>query len=277
MKQTQRILIIPLVLCLCIGLLPMTALAADENTPVTYTADPSTAGTSSLTEKAVNVASWADLKTVANALGADECLKANLAASLSANSKLDLDGKTVILTTASEGISSTRTLKSDSNTVDPMFNLKNGASLTINGGENGIKLTDNNNTARTKSKGLIYAASGTTVSLSNVSFADFKFGQSISPTGYGAVYATGATVTMCNVNMTNCTGGDGVLLYAYNSKADLSSCTVTKTTYYGNNTATGGVVRVEGSTSNVTIDDCKIIQCGSAEKTVWPTAAARSG
>lgn len=151
-------------------------------------------------EKTAEVSTWADLKNAVAQLGANEILRADIKQSLEADSELELDGKTVILSISAENISITRTLESEANSTDPIFRLKNNASLTIDGGEGGIALLDQ--TARQKSKGLIYADTGTTVTLSNVSFSGLRFGWSQSTDVCSAVYAYNATVAMENITMT---------------------------------------------------------------------------
>ena len=215
-------------------------------------------------EKTVEVSSWDALKIAVNQLGENEILKANILQSLEADSELTLDKKTVILSTSAENISITRTLESDPNFTNPIFNLKNNASLTIDGGEGGIALLDK--IERKNSRSLIYAYTGTTVTLSNVSFSGLRFGWSQSSNVCSAVYAYNATVAMENITMTDCVGGDGVLIFANNSVVKMNHCTVKQTTYWGNNNSTGGVIRVKGSKSNVSIENSTIAKCGSAEE-----------
>ena len=113
---------------------------------------------------------------------------------------------------------------------------------------------------------MIEADSGTTLNLSNVSFRDFKFGYTLAGSGYGAIYAVNATIAMQNVAMSNCIGDNGVLIYAKNSKVSMNECAVANTTYWGNSNSIGGVIQIEGTNSDVTMTNCKIEGCGSAEE-----------
>lgn len=214
-------------------------------------------------EKNVDVDSWVELQEAVKNLPDNEILNANITASLDADSKLDIDGKTVNLSTTAKDVSINRTLASEPNSTDAVFAVANNGSLTINGGENGIALLDKK--SRQKSRGLIYATSGATVALSNVAFKDLNFGSSASGNGHGAVYASKATVLLDDVTMTHCVGDDGVLIYASNSVVDMNQCDVDNATYWGNSLSYGGVVRVKGSDSNVTMTNCTIKNCGTAE------------
>ncbi len=235
---------------LILGLWPTAALAADD--------------VAALTEKTVSVSNWADLKASVAALTDDEYLRADITAPLTADSELDIDGKVVVLSATAGDISITRTLQSEANSTNPIFKLTNNASLSISGTENGITLLDS--TERKKSRGLIEADSGTTLNLSNVSFRDFKFGYTLAGSGYGAIYAVNATIAMQNVAMSNCIGDNGVLIYAKNSKVSMNECAVANTTYWGNSNSIGGVIQIEGTNSDVTMTNCKIEGCGSAEE-----------
>lgn len=216
-------------------------------------------------EKNVDVGSWGELQEAVKNLPADVILNANITASLDADSKLDIDGKTVNLSTTAKDVSITRTLMSNPNSTAAVFAVTNNGSLTINGGKNGIAFLDP--TPRQNSNGLIYATSGANVALSKVNFKDFNFGRSQSGghDGKGAVYANKATVRLKDVTMTNCVGDSGVLIYASNSVVDMNHCDVEQATYWGSNNSVGGVVRVKGSSSDVTMTNCTIKNCGTAE------------
>lgn len=266
--KMKRILTYLLTFSLLFGLLPTAALAAP----------PEEGGVSTLTEKSVEVSSWTELTQAVQNLSATEYLNATITQSLEANSQLLIDGKTVVLTTNTDGISIKRTLTAKTSSSDsriaPMFYLQNGASLTINGGEKGIKLTANDVSGNgKKSNSLILAQTDTTLSLSNVSFADFTFGYSQNTSSFGAIRTFNATVTLNDVSMTNCTAANGVLICANNSKVNMNRCVVTNTKYWGNENNNGGVVWVRGADSDVTIDGCEIRNCGSAE----PEGKANSG
>ena len=105
----KKILSCLLAVILLVGLSPTTALATDD--------------VAALTEKSVSVASWDELQAAINGLRDNEYLNANITGSLDANSKLDIAGKTVILSAAAENISITRTLQSEANSTDSIFTL----------------------------------------------------------------------------------------------------------------------------------------------------------
>ena len=260
----KRFLSLLLMLCMLLSLLPTTVLA--ESGGVT------------LEEKTVTVSTWDELKQAVQKLEKDEFLNATITQSLEASSQLLIGGRTVVLTTNADNIIIKRTLTAKTSNIDsriaPMFYLQNGASLTINGGEKGIELTANDVFGGgKKSNSLILAQSGTTLSLSNVSFADFTFGYSQNTSSFGAIRTFNATVTLNDVSMTNCTAANGVLICANNSKVNMNRCVVTNTKYWGNENNNGGVVWVRGADSDVTIDGCEIKNCGSAE----PNEIANSG
>ncbi|MCI5847427.1 MAG: hypothetical protein MRZ98_07230, partial [Clostridiales bacterium] len=129
---------------------------------------------------------WEALQKAVGGLSAGGTLTAQITSSLEADSVLEISGKTVILYTEAEDISIKRTLKSGSNSTDPIFKLTNGAVLTI--GESGKTIAYLDDIQRKKSRGLFQVNSGCTLNLSNAKFTGLRFGYTLATSGYGAIY-----------------------------------------------------------------------------------------
>lgn len=212
----------------------------------------------------VTVDNWEALQKAVGGLSAGGTLTAQITSSLEADSVLEISGKTVILYTEAEDISIKRMLKSGANSTDPIFKLTNGAVLTI--GESGKTITYLDDIQRKKSRGLFQVNSGCTLNLSNAKFTGLRFGYTLATSGYGAIYASNATVHLKNITMYDCTGDNGVLICVQNSQVTIENCEVTNTRYWGNQNNYGGVIYTHGAKSDLTINHCTITGCGSAEQ-----------
>lgn len=207
-------------------------------------------------------ATWADVEDAVAAGDAGTPIVIKVTDNLKADSQIEIDGQEVVIYTDVPGITITRTAAPGDDSTPALFYLKNSAQLTI--GAQGERITYLDPTSRRQNSELFWVMSGSKLTLENALIRDLKIGWRENHTAGGAIYTSGSTVSLKDVDIENCTGADGTFIYIENSKVEMDGCDMTGNKVYGNANQ-GGVVYTKGSSTELTMRNCTVTGNTSAE------------